>query len=275
MNISSVSCVYFSPTGTTKAIAEMICQGIAPECVENIDITKRSQRNGQPQSFQSDLVVLATPVYYGRVPEEIIEFLTSLQGGQTPVVLVVVYGNRAFDDALKELHDLSVAGHFIPVAGGAFVAEHSYASETCPIALGRPDKSDLAKAREFGVAVREKLQTPESLEGLAALEVPGQDPYVEPVNLNMIKEARAVVALTPQTDTAHCTKCGRCVEICPTGAISPEDVTQTDRWQCLICFACVKCCPEKARNMTEPNFQAAIQMLRQHCQQKKEPELFL
>ena len=275
MKISSVSCVYFSPTGTTKTIAETICRGMSPESVESVDITKRLQRNGQPQSFQSDIVVLATPVYYGRVPEEIIEFLTSLQGEQTPVVLVVVYGNRAFDDALKELHDLSVASHFIPIAGGAFVAEHSYASETCPIALGRPDGSDREKARELGAAVREKLQALESLEGLTTLVVPGHYPYVEPVNLNMIKEARAVVALTPETDMTRCTKCGQCVEICPTGAISAEDVTQTDRWQCLICFACVKCCPEKARQMTEPNFQTAIQMLQQHCRQRKEPELFL
>jgi len=275
MNISSVSCVYFSPTGTTKTIAETICQGLAPECVESVDITKRLQRNSQPQSFQSDLVVLATPVYYGRVPEEIIAYLTSLEGEQKPVVLVVVYGNRAFDDALKELQDLCVASHFIPVAGGGFVAEHSYASQTCPIALGRPDESDREKAREFGVAVREKLQSLESLAGLTTLEVPGQYPYVEPVNLNMIKEARAVVALTPQTDMTYCTKCGQCVEICPTSAISAEDVTQTDRWKCLICFACVKCCPEKARNMTEPNFQAAIQMLQQNCRQRQDPELFL
>ena len=105
---------------------------------------------------------------------------------------------------LKELHDLPVASHFIPVADGAFVAEHSYASETCPIALGRPDDNDLDKTREFG-AVREKLQ------------VPGQYLYVEPVNLNMIKEARAVVALTPQTDMTQYSECGQCAEICPTG----------------------------------------------------------
>ena len=122
MKIQSVSCVYFSPTGSTKAIAESISQAINPEFVEMIDITKRFHRENQPISFKGNIVLLATPVYYGRVPEEIISYLTSIKAEQAPVVLVVVYGNRAFEDALKELHDIAVEGKFIPVAGGAFVA---------------------------------------------------------------------------------------------------------------------------------------------------------
>ena len=240
-----------------------------------VDITKRSHRESQPLSFKDDIVILATPVYYGRVPEEIIPYLTSLTGEQTPAILVVAYGNRAFEDALKELHDIVDESKFIPVAGGAFIAEHSYASKTYPIALGRPDDSDILKAQEFGAAVRQKLQNLKSLERLAAFTIPGQAPYIEPVNLNMIKKARSATALTPETDISKCTLCGQCAEKCPTGAISPDDVTQTDRWQCLICFACVKSCPEEARQMNEPNFQSAIQALQQNCQDRKEPEMFL
>lgn len=275
MNIQSVSCVYFSPTGTTKAIAESISQGINAERVEVIDITKQANREGGPLNFENEIVILATPVYYGRVPEVVASYLTTFKAKRTPAVLVVVYGNRAYDDALKELHDIAVADKFIPVAGGAFVAEHSYSSAVYPIAPGRPDDIDIQKAQEFGAAVREKLQNLRSLEDLAPLAIPGQAPYIEPVNLNMIKKARSFVALTPETDTLKCTQCGQCVEACPTGAISPDDVTQTDRWKCLICFACVKRCPEEARQMKEPSFKAAIQELRQNCQDKKEPELFL
>ena len=79
MKIKSVRCICFSPTGTTKTIAESITQGISPEFIEMIDITKRSQRNAQPLSGEDDIVILATPVYYGRVPEEILPYLTSLK----------------------------------------------------------------------------------------------------------------------------------------------------------------------------------------------------
>ncbi|WP_319410160.1 EFR1 family ferrodoxin [uncultured Desulfosarcina sp.] len=274
MEIKSVRCLCFSPTGTTKKIAESITQGIRPEFIEMIDITKRAQRNGPPLLGEDDIVILATPVYYGRVPEEILPYLTLLKATHTPVVLVAVYGNRAFEDALKELYDIAVEAEFIPVAGGAFVAEHSYSSKNYPIAQNRPDESDIRKAQEFGAAIRKKLQKVESSGHLTAITIPGQSPYIEPVNLNMIKEARSVVALTPETDTSKCTQCGQCAEVCPTGAISPDDVTQTDRWQCLICFACVKICPEEARQMNEPNFQSAIQALQQNCQDRKEPEIF-
>lgn len=117
MKIKSVRCVCFSPTGTTKTITESITQGISPEFVEMIDITKRSERNDQPLLGEGDIVILSIPVYYGRVPEEILPYLTSLKAKQNPVVLVAVYGNRAFEDALKELHDIAVNAEFIPVAG--------------------------------------------------------------------------------------------------------------------------------------------------------------
>jgi ferredoxin/flavodoxin len=275
MNTETVSCVYFSPTGTTKTIVESISAGINADRVEAIDITKQPVREGQPLKFGNQVVILATPVYYGRVPEVAAAYFSKLKAQQTAAVPVVVYGNREYEDALKELHDIAVSGKFIPVAGGVFVAEHSYSSSTTPIAPGRPDDMDVQKAREFGAAVREKLQNLASLAHLTPFKIPGQTPYIEPKSLNMIKTARSAVALAPESDASKCTRCGQCAEACPTGAISADDVTQTDRWKCLICFACVKSCPEEARQMNDPHFKEAIQMLHQNCQKRKEPEWYL
>lgn len=275
MNVRSVSCVCFSPTGTTKTITESILQGIEPESTEIVDATKRYTRNQYPLSFRSDLVILATPVYCGRVPEEAATYFALFTAERTPVVLVVVYGNRNFDDALIELRDIATARGFLPVAGGAFVAEHSYSSSSHPIAEGRPDETDLNIARRFGASVRAKLRNLDSLDNMTAIRVPGNYPYAQPKNLLLIKEARAVVSFTPETGVNMCTQCGRCVEVCPTGAISKEDVTKTDKWQCLICFACVKNCPEGARQMKDPHFNAAIRQLHGECRERKEPELYL
>ena len=202
-------------------------------------------------------------------------YFTELKAEKTPVVLVALYGNREIEDALIELHDIAVTADFFPLAGAVFVAEHSYSSSVYPIAPGRPDDIDLKKALEFGVAVRDKFQNLFSLEHLTSLAIPGQSPYIEPKGLNMIKEARSVAAFAPETDISKCTQCGECAEACPAGAISPDDVKQTDKRQCFICFACIKSCPEEARQMNEPNFRAAIQMLHQNCQERKEPEVYL
>ena len=43
------------------------------------------------------------------------------------------------------------------MAAAAFVGEHSYSTPETPVAAGRPDAQDLARAAEFGAAVRKKL----------------------------------------------------------------------------------------------------------------------
>lgn len=218
---------------------------------------------------------LVPPVYYGRIPEEVADYAATITADQTPVALVVVYGNRAYDDALKEWHDLALTRGFLPVAGGAFIGEHSYSSPTYPIAAGRPDDHDLERAREFGAAIREKLSQLESPERITPICVPGSIPYCEPKNLYMLRKMRKLFSLTPTTNTRQCTQCQRCVERCPTGAIHREDMKQTDKWRCLVCFACVKACPSGARQMKNWLFTQAIKDLHRSCQERKVPEWYL
>ena len=49
-----------------------------------------------------------------------------LQAHNTPAVCVVVYGNRAYDDALLELKDILTERGCRPIAGAAFIGEHSF-----------------------------------------------------------------------------------------------------------------------------------------------------
>ncbi len=275
MDVKSVSCVCFSPTGTTKTIIENIAQGMQAENIEMMDCTNRSKREGEFFVFNNDMVLLATPVYYGRVPEEVVPFLKTLSAQNTPVVLAVVYGNREYEDALLELHDISVEQGFIPVAAGAFVAEHSYSNPSRPIAHTRPDLDDIEKAQAFGSKIREKLKTINSLKDIGRISVPGNIPYMEPENLNMIKQVRNTLSFTPETDADKCTQCNLCAEVCPTQAIDPEDISKIDKWQCMICFACVKNCPTEAKQMTDPHFNGAIQQLQMACLERKEPEMYL
>ncbi|HKI50218.1 MAG TPA: 4Fe-4S dicluster domain-containing protein, partial [Desulfobacteria bacterium] len=163
----------------------------------------------------------------------------------------------------------------VPVAAGAFIGEHSYSTPDRPIAEARPDKKDLNEAQTFGAHIRKKLAPVESVQEAALSKVPGNVPYLVPKNLNMIKEARKSIPFTPETDEDTCIQCGRCVETCPTEAVSLDESVTTDRWRCIICFACIKNCPTGARQMKDENFIQAISHLLELCRKRKEPEIFL
>lgn len=179
-------------------------------------------------------------------------------------VPVVVYGNRAFEDALKELYDCLKDRGFKAVAAAAFVGEHSYGRE---IATGRPDEADLMTARQFGSAIGEKIFKIQDDRTMEGVKVPGNYPY---------KERRASDAWCPQTTDA-CVKCGRCTQVCPVGIIPkdhPEIITKPE--ECQHCCACVKSCPTKAKIMTSDFYKNIRQRLIENCTVKQnQPELFL
>jgi flavodoxin len=150
MKIQSLKLVYFSPTGTTKAVVWGIARGINHSNVELLDITRPDARKQPLQISENELLVIAVPVYMGRVPALLIEWLQAIKGHNTPAVCVVVYGNRVYDDALLELNDIVKQCGCNPIAGAAYIGEHSFSNSETPTAQGRPDASDLKHAELFG-----------------------------------------------------------------------------------------------------------------------------
>ena len=275
MNIQSIDAYIFSPTGTTRKIVEAVAGGMRPAGITLHDCTKSDDRQKIPLTSAADAVILGAPVYYGRLPESVVPVLRTLKGAGKPAVLIAVYGNREYDDALVELQDISAEQGFVPVAAGAFIGEHSYATPERPLGLGRPDGADLSAAAEFGRQIRERLASLESPGAADKLTLPGNRPYKTPENLLMLKKIKETAAFTPVTDPERCTQCEICVEACPENAIDSCDVTDIDRWKCILCFACVKFCPEQAKSLPVPDFHAAIDKMAQANAARKEPVTFL
>ncbi len=266
MNLISLNLIFFSPTRTTKKIVEAVATGLNSESTRILDLTYPDVSVKVPEGCRSDLAVIGAPVYAGRLPGTMTSRFNFVKGGGTPAVIVVVYGNRAYEDALLELYELALQAGFIPIAAAAFVAEHSFASVEFPVAVGRPDKDDLKKARAFGETVREKTLAVGKPEDIASPKPPGHFPY---------KEQRVFAGITPSVDTNLCTKCMACVPVCPTAAISDDDpqVTATDL--CIRCCACIKSCPTEARIMNHPKIRQIAEFLSKNCIDRKEPEIFI
>jgi len=262
MKKESVKIMCFSPTGTTKKILEGIARGMGLKISGYIDFTNPGIRNNDAPALDDELVILGAPVYGGRLPLDAVDYIRKFEAKNIEVVLIVLYGNREYEDALIELKDAAAASGFNPIAAGAFIGEHSFSSDEIPIAQGRPDMSDLEISENFGKRIMEKIESGEPEE----LQVHGNVPY---------KDRKIMPAIDFLTITDECKQCGICADECPMDAIDRNSSFMTDFEKCCYCCACIKVCPQGARIMKDGMIKDSANRLNQNCSERKEPELFL
>ena len=266
MEVKQVKLIYFSPTGTTLKVLEGIAKGIAVEDVERINLTLPEGAQQTIAPFSDELVIIGAPVYGGRLPVDAIDRFKQLKASKTLAILIVVYGNREFEDALLELKTLAIELGFIPVAGGAFIGEHSFATADAPIANGRPDSLDIQKAMELGAKTKDKITALRSPDAQPDLNVSGLFPYVA--------GGARPMTVAPVTNEDTCTLCGTCASVCPTAAISVNGSVATKIEECTRCSACVKYCPPGARVWEDSKVKNMANLLSQYFYYPKEPRIF-
>jgi ferredoxin len=225
-------------------------------------------RNKRASFLKGNIVIFGVPVYAGRVPRVLLEYVRTINGNGALAVAVVVYGNRDYDDALIELTDLLESQGFIVTAAAAFIGEHSY---SMVVAQGRPDDDDMTLATEFAIRVSRKISGTVPI-GKAAVK--GNRPYRQlPVLTKDTGEEIDLSNAKPRTSSA-CQRCKKCVEICPMGSIDRDDVSKIDGI-CIRCNACVKTCPSKAKYFSDTDYLTVKLWLEAHCSQRRMPEFFL
>ena len=251
---------FFSPTGSSRklalAAAEEMGTLMGKDGGQVWDWTFPEGRDAAGVCQAGDVLVFAFPVYAGRVPGLLDRALERLKGNGAQAVVLAVYGNRHYDDALAEAVDVLTLRGFAVTAAAAFVAEHSLTSR---VATGRPDAADMSALTDFA---REAARQASS-GATGPVSVPGNRPY---------KERPAAADIRPLTRDS-CTQCGVCVSVCPMQIISADNPFQVDQG-CLRCCACVKSCPEDAKYFDDQRVTGIVARLEEKCLVRRNPEVF-
>ncbi|NLJ70332.1 MAG: 4Fe-4S binding protein [Clostridiaceae bacterium] len=302
MNIKNVYTIFFSPTGSTKKIACLVGDGLANQlAVSNnkIDFTLPQQRLHKYHFTEQDFVIFAMPVYAGRIPNKILPFVQSLFIGEhTPVVLISVFGNRNFDEALMELKIELEKQNFKAVAAAAIVSQHVFSEQ---IAKNRPDQQDLQEIQQFIKDVtkqiletKHKTKSPDSNSEQnysgqmilnnqktkikskpADLDLPGHNPvgpYYTPLGID--GEPAFFLKAKPNTDLSLCIDCKACAGVCPMGSIEIDDVSSIPGI-CIKCQACIKICPANAKFFSDADFISHVKMLEKNYSDRADNQFFL
>lgn len=248
---------YFSATNTTETIVKSVIKNIGiAGLYNNITSATADVNTDIPQG---DIVLLASPVYGGRIPDIAAERFKRIKGNGQKCIVLAVYGNRDYDDALLELCDLATENGFTVVAAGVFVAQHCIFPT---VAKSRPDSSDLERIADFASNVHAAIENDAKLD---ISTVKGNRPY----------KAYNGVPLHPEVNNKKCSSCGRCIRECPVGATNPVNPYETDTDKCISCCRCIDVCPDKARSFGGLKYKALAPIFKAKFSKRKEPEWFI
>lgn len=270
---------YFSPTGGTLQVAQRLAETLSERLqarVEYHSYTLPKERETLPVFEAEDIVLWATPVYAGRIPNKTLEYVraaltNNFTHSHFPAIALVTFGNRAYDNALAELVGLMEEGGMKPVGAAAIVTRHAF-SDT--LGAGRPNAEDLAALDRFAAQVVEKLSTINSQ--LSTIDVPGEahpEKYYTPLKTN--NAPAGFLKAKPTCDADRCTRCGKCLEMCPMGSIGAKDGIPTFDGICIKCQACRRSCPSGAIAFTDPEYLSHVAMIEHTFAAPKFPDFYI
>ena len=261
MVIHKVKSIFFSPGRKTSKVTSVLTNSLNITC-EKYNITGYNKRNLHIKVNHDELAVFASPVYGGRIPALVADEFRNIRGSNTPAVIIAVYGNGSYGDALLEMQEILENNNFKVIAAGAYVANHSIMRR---VAVNRPDEKDEEVIKQFANKVKEKLESIKDINKISKLKVKGKYPY----------RRYPGMPLKPSIIKQKCDLCGACVINCPVNAIPKDNPMITDKKKCISCMGCHIICTRQARKINVVLYELCEFPFRHMYNKRKEPEQFI
>lgn len=289
--MARIKVYYFSPTGGTLQVARHLANRMGELLhaeVEYHSYTLPKEREMLPVFDADDIILWATPVYAGRIPNKTLDYVRngltcSSNKASTQLrnlsVALVTFGNRAYDNALAELVGLMQEGGLCPVGAAAVVTRHAFSDI---LGAGRPSEEDLAALDRFAEQLAEKIEEGQKClhnqaitQSSNLLKVPGEahpEKYYTPLKSN--SAPAGFLRAKPSCNPDSCSRCGKCVDVCPMGSIVSQGGVPSFNGICIKCQACRRICPTKSIAFTDPEYLSHVAMIEHTFAKPKQSEFY-
>jgi ferredoxin len=238
---------YFSGTGNTHRAIGIVGRKLADAgyTVETIRVSSDSR----PPAGNSDLNVFAFPVYATDVPHVMLKYLKNLPSDSSRAAVIAIFGD------LKVEHSMNgYEGWALEHAAG--ILRRKGFDVALTDAVGYPESITIGinpPMQEDQIAIREVSDR--KIEAMAAKIIAGErsikpisivnKAWTIPFGIMYSLIGRRALGKLYVAD-AKCVGCGKCVRVCPAGAI--ELTGKIPRWnlKCEGCQRCINSCPHRA-----------------------------
>ena len=253
----NIAVIYFSPTGNTAKIAQVIKENLVnlENTVELIDITYHSKRLTKIYIEKYDAFLFGFPIHYWRAPRLIRDWLKTLNGQGKRCSTFFTYGGVHVGSAHSDTISILAAQNFKVVSTAEFLAKHTYNIGGWHLLEDHPNINDFNISKEFTQKTYEKFLEKE------VSEVEIESSRMTEEQLDKIETMTKRAIYTPFREGNECSMCKTCEEICPANAMDAEK-GKPNRKLCIRCLSCIINCPDnviKTKDMT-PLFQMLMKL---------------